>query len=216
LKIEAVLFDFDGVIANTLQYHVEAWNNVFHPFKITVDNMDVSSQEGSGAIDIAAYIANKNNLKINKQQLKAITDKKREIYHNITQAFVYPETERFIESLKSKSFKIGLVTGSILPSMQKVVDQKFLENFDVIITQDDVTHTKPNPEPFLTAAQKLSVTPKKCIVIENAPQGILAAKRAGMFCIALRTTIHDDSILKEADLIVNNAAEIDMDLLGGS
>ena len=104
-------------------------------------------------------------------------------------------------------------SGSILKNIEPVVGNDFLHNFDVIVTGDQVTHTKPHPEPYLTAAQKLTVKPDECIVIENAPSGITAAKQAGMYCIAVKTTIQDEQYLKNADLIVEDISEIAIEKL---
>jgi len=115
--------------------------------------------------------------------------------------------------LKRTSIKKALVTGSILKNILPVVGKDFLRNFEIIITGDQVTHTKPHPEPYLTAAEKLNVKPNECIVIENAPSGITAAKQAGMFCIALKTTIQNEQYLKEADLIVADVSQVPIEKL---
>ncbi|MBN2008885.1 HAD family phosphatase [candidate division KSB1 bacterium] len=213
--MKAVLFDFDGVIANTLQYHVEGWNRAYRKFgyDVTVNEEDISRQEGKGADQIVAGIAAMYELKLTKSQLEEITAEKRNVYKQITHASVYPETQAFLNELKQRSVRIALVTGSVIPSLLQVVDQEFLDQFEVIITQYDVVNTKPDPEPFLKAAERLKLQPEQCVVIENAPMGIKAAKAAGMYCVALRTTIHDDTWLMEADLIVDHADKIDLDLL---
>lgn len=208
--IKAVLFDFDGVIANTLIYHVQAWQTAFN---ITVTLEEIAIEEGAKAIEIAKQIAKKNNLMLSPWQLKKYTDKKRKIYKRITKAKIYPEIKDFIENLKLKSLKLGLVTGSIISSMNSVVGNNFFHKFDVIVTGDDVKKSKPDPEPYFTAARQLKIPPANCLVIENASRGIKSAKNAGMVCIAVKTTIHDDNLLKEADLVVNNVSEIDINLI---
>lgn len=210
--MEAVLFDFDGVIANTLPYHAAAWSQAFGKYQITVQPGDISRHEGKGALQIAAGIAEKYGLSCDEAELEEITAQKRSIYKQTTRAGVYPETEQFIAQLKRNNIRMALVTGSIMQSMLSVVDEAFLSQFDVIVTQHDVEHTKPHPEPFLKAAEKLGVPPSECIVIENAPMGIEAARAAGMVCVALRTTIQDDNMLKNADLIVDNASQINLSL----
>lgn len=212
--INAVLFDFDGVIANTIQYHVQAWNKVFQSYGIHIVLEDVATEEGARAIEIATAITKKKQLSLTEAQLKDLTRIKREIYSKISNAKIYPEIEDFIQNLQKKALKLGLVTGSIMSAIKLVVSNRFLDYFQIIITSEDVTNSKPDPEPYLVAARRLQITPADCIVIENAPKGIRAAKRAGMFCIALRTTIQNDELLKEADLIVNAVSEINIQALG--
>jgi beta-phosphoglucomutase len=208
LTIKAVLFDFDGVIADTLTYHLHAWQQVFDQYKVKIVPQDIFLLEGRIAEDICKLLAEKKGLSLADETIKNITKQKRKIYNRITQAKVYPATRKLLEILNKTEIKKGLVTGSILKNIEPVVGNDFLHNFDVIVTGDQVTHTKPHPEPYLTAAQKLTVKPDECIVIENAPSGITAAKQAGMYCIAVKTTIQDVQYLKEADLIVEDISKI--------
>ncbi len=208
MKYEAVLFDFDGVIANTMKYHVQAWNQVFKQYNIDIQPEDIFFQEGRGAAKIAPKLAQQKGLNLPSAELEALTAKKRKIYNDITKASVYPETEALVSRLKEMSVKIGLVTGSIIPNMIVVTGEEFLKNFEIIITGDSVNENKPHPEPYLAAAEKLDVKPEQCIVIENAPLGIQAAKAAGMFCIAVKTTIKNEELLKKADLIVEHISDI--------
>ena len=208
--IKAVLFDFDGVIANTLTYHVQAWQQVFLPFDIKITLTDIASEEGRKALEIAHQISKKKSLKLSSHKLQQLTNRKREIYRQITKATIYPEITDFIKKLIRKPLKLGLVTGSVIPNILCVVGKNFLRYFQVIITSEDVKKCKPDPESYLLAANKLNIAPEHCLVIENAPLGIKAAKEAGMNCAAVKTTIQDDHILKEADLIINNVSEINI------
>jgi beta-phosphoglucomutase len=208
LEFKAVLFDFDGIIADTLTYHVRAWQINFIDYGVNIFPEDIYPLEGRRADEIARILAQKKGLSLSESELQEITKRKRATYRRITRAKVYPATEKLINSLKEKSVKLGLVTGSIISNMEPVVGSEFLKNFDVIVTGDDVANAKPNPEPYLTAAERLGVKSEECIVIENAPSGIKAAKNAGMYCIAVKTTIKDEDQLKEADLIVKDMSKI--------
>lgn len=213
MTIKAILFDFDGVIADTLTYHVQAWQKVFDEYKVEISPEDVFLLEGRMAEDICKLLAEKKGLSLDHATIKQITKQKRAIYNQITKATVYPSIKTLLEYLKTKFVKKALVTGSIIKNILPVVGKDFLENFDVIITGDQVTHNKPHPEPYLTAAEKLAVKPDECIVIENAPSGITAAKQAGMYCIAVKTTIQDEQYLREADLIVEDISKIPIEKL---
>ncbi|MDZ7331747.1 MAG: HAD family phosphatase [candidate division KSB1 bacterium] len=208
MTIKAVLFDFDGVIANTLIYHVQAWQQVFWSYGVTVVPEDVYLLEGQLAEQIGRQLAQQKGLSLDEKTLTEMVRKKREIYNQITQAVIYPNTQKAIEFLKKNHVKIGLVTGAILKNIEPVTGREFLALFDTIVTGNEVANTKPHPEPYLTAAKKLAVESKNCLVIENAPLGIRAAKLAGMFCIALKTTIRDEKYLKEADLIVEDISQV--------
>ncbi len=208
--IKAVLFDFDGVIADTLKRHVEAWQITFLDLGIKIEADDIAPEEGANADEILSNILHSKGHSISSDEIQRRTKQKRDVYRKLSKAAVIPETEALINQLEKKSIVMGLVTGSVISSLKHVVDNAFLEKFDVIITSDDVTETKPSPQPYLVAAEKLNIAPEHCIVIENAPKGIESAKQAGMKCVALRTTIKDDDVLARADVIVDNALEIDI------
>ncbi len=210
---EAVLFDFDGVIADTMPYHVKAWNTVFSKYDVKIDWSEVSAHEGRMAEDIGARLARQKGLSLSEAELDELTRFKRRAYREVTEAKLFPGVEDAIAFLKSQSKKVALVTGSILPNILPVVGEDFLDNFDAVVTGNSVTNTKPHPEPYLTASKKLGVEPAQCLVIENAPMGILSAKRAGMYCVAVQTTIQDNLYLKEADLIVKDILSIPLEQL---
>ncbi|MBC8183643.1 HAD family phosphatase [candidate division KSB1 bacterium] len=208
MKYKAVLFDFDGVIAGTLPYHVQAWQKAFADYKIKILPDDIYYREGQIANSIAADIAIEKGLNLDEHELDAIVKNKRQIFNNITKAQVYPGTKKIVEQLHKMSVKIGIVTGSILFNVSVITGEKFLDKFGAIVTGDSVVNNKPHPEPFLTGAKKLGVKPEECVVIENAPLGIKAAKAAGMYCVAVKTTIKDEKYLQEADLIVEDMGKI--------
>ena len=91
--------------------------------------------------------------------------------------------------------------------MQFSLSSEQQEHFDFIITGDEVPRAKPYPDPYLTAAHHLELKPRQCMVVENAPLGIEAAKNAGMYCVAIVTTLGKE-YLTSADLILQNIGEL--------
>jgi beta-phosphoglucomutase len=102
--------------------------------------------------------------------------------------------------LKNQDVLVGLVTGSYYNEAQKILPKKVFDLFDTVVAGDCVTRGKPDPEPYLSAAKNLKVDPKECLVIENAPYGIKAAKSAGMMCYAVATSLSKE-YLCQADKI---------------
>jgi len=213
LAYRAVLFDFDGVVAETLPYHVCAWQQVFSKFQVKIEYEDIALQEGQGAHLIVGALAKQKGLKLSRAELDALMAEKKEIYNQITRARINPETGALISQLKNNNVPLALVTGAVMENLIPVTGEAFLKLFDAIITGDATPKNKPHPDPYLLAAKKLDVAPADCIVIENAPLGIRAARSAGMFCIALKTTIQNEALLAEADLIVESIARIPSRLL---
>ncbi|MDZ7261976.1 MAG: HAD family phosphatase [candidate division KSB1 bacterium] len=207
--IKAVLLDFDGVVVNSLPYHIQAWQKVLAPYGIKIDPKEIYLSEGLRAIDYAKIISLREGLNLSPSEINDLVDRKRQYYRLISQARVRPEAIAFIDNLKKTPLKVGLVTGSGWVNLKTIAGDGFLDKFDVIVSGDDVTKGKPDPEAYLNAAKKLGLTPSECLVIENAPLGIQAAKRAGMACVAITVTLEAKE-LKEADYIFSDLNEIDL------
>jgi beta-phosphoglucomutase len=114
---------------------------------------------------------------------------------------LYPETLTLIDGFQEHGLRLGLVTSSRMNLVEQIwEDHQILNRFDTIVTADDVTRFKPNPDPYLKALEKLKQEPESCLVVENAPAGIEAAKAAGLICYAVTTTLPRES-LYQADKI---------------
>jgi beta-phosphoglucomutase len=134
-------------------------------------------------------------------------DEKRAYYRTIVHVTQYPNAFDVVYALKSRGLKVALVTACALKNMQHSLNNKQQAHFDFIITGDEVPRAKPFPDPYLTAACQLGLEPRQCVVVENAPLGIEAAKNAGMYCIAIETTLGRE-YLKSADRILQNIIEL--------
>lgn len=208
--IKAVLFDFDGVVAETLPYHARSWQHVLSRYGATVDPRDIALNEGQPAIEILKALVRKNNLQLSEAELHRILAEKREHYRLTTEARAYPGLRELLARLKQAGYKTGLVTGSIRANMAAAVGEEMLNEFDVVLTSEDLPRGKPHPDPYLEAARRLGVKPDECLVIENAPMGIRSAKAAGMRCVAVLSTLGPED-LDGADYFVNAITEIDLD-----
>jgi len=205
--IQAFLFDFDGVLVNSIAYHIQAWQEEFSKLGIQIDPNDVYLREGSRASAIGRALFEKAGIQISEKQLDDFIAKKRKRYAEITQAGLVPGARELLLEIKRRGLKIGLVTGSVWENILAVLDQQVVALFDGIVTGRDVVHGKPHPESYLKGAEKLGVPPEACVVVENAPFGITSAKRAGMFCLAVESTL-DGSHLGDADLIFQGLPEV--------
>ena len=87
--------------------------------------------------------------------------------------------------------------------VERVTNEFFPSYFDVIITGDEMERSKPNPDPYLKALEKLNLNNKECIVVENSPFGISAANRAEIYCVAIASTLEPEK-LKNADIVLND------------
>lgn len=204
-KFAAILFDFDGVIGKTMDDNYISWKHAFSKYGIHIDKNEFFLLEGMTTDKIAEHFLKKASGKIN---ISGEVAKTKDEYYLRNRSFsVYNGIGNLLPYLKEKGYLLALVSGGTHKRISKSLKNKFLNYFDVVITGDDITRCKPHPEPYLTAAKKLSVKPSDCLAIENAPLGIESAKRAGMQCIAVCSTLNKKYLTK-ADKLINRITEL--------
>lgn len=202
-RYRAILFDMDGVIVDSMHKHAEAWQRVFYDYGISLTKEEIFKREGmSGRSSIVDIIKEKEDRVPDKDEQSEILQKKLEIFER-GQIKVYPFIREILEYIQSQKIEAGLVTGSLRRSVQFVLPEDMKGYFNVIITVDDIQNGKPHPESYIRAMEELECNTKNTLVIENAPLGITAAKRAGLDCFAIETTL-ESPFLKEADKIFQN------------
>jgi beta-phosphoglucomutase len=208
LKFDAIFFDFDGVMAETMPYHLTAWKDIIeNHYGFEFRPMTVKLNEGRPVVGIARAVFEEAGRDYSESQLLDIIEKKNAVFRATNNATIYPENFEIIKLAQDKGLKVGLVTGTHLKNVEALLPKEMMANFDVIIVDGDAERGKPFPDPYLTAARRCGVDPEKCIVVENAPMGVQAAKSAGMFCAALKTTLSSEH-LKAADVTFDNHAQL--------
>ncbi len=205
---KALFFDFDGVMAETMPYHLPAWNTVLErDYGFSLNPMVVKLNEGRPVFEIAQAVFDDAGQPYTTEMLLDVITKKNAIFRDTHKSSVFPENYVIIKRAKERGLQVGLVTGTKRDNLGVVLPDDLLVQFDIMITDGDTARGKPAPDPYLAAAENVAVNPADCIVIENAPAGIEAAKAAGMFCIALKTTLPGE-LLNQADVTFNNHAEL--------
>jgi HAD superfamily hydrolase (TIGR01509 family) len=205
--IRAVLFDHDGVLVDSMPYHVEAWKRVMARHGIEIDPLEIYLAEGATTMEVAAELFHRHRKPASPEQVQNIVREKRDDYLANNATRLNEGVFEVLEYLKEDRYRLGLVTGSIRAQVEPVIGPEIREWFDCIITADDVEHGKPDPEPYWRAIQKLHVAPSETLVIENAPLGIRSAKSAGAAVVAITTTL-SPHYLREADAIVHDFEEL--------
>ncbi|MDP4116759.1 MAG: HAD family phosphatase [Bacteroidota bacterium] len=205
--IKAILFDLDGVIVDSLYFHYLAWENMFNKLGGSVSLNTVLLHEGRNSFEILPILMEESKIFIPEEDREKLINEKREYYRSIAKLTYYPEAFETIKELKNRGFKLALVTACARKNMELSVDKENQKLFDVIISGQDVAKAKPNPDPYLTAQQKLGLEINECVVIENAPLGVQAAKAANMICIGIESTLGRE-YLQKADFVVNEIKEL--------
>ena len=203
----AVIWDMDGVIADTAAYHKQAWQETFQKRGVNFTEDDFKYSFGRRNDSIIPRILGEG---VSQKEIAIIADEKEESLRRIIGQNIkpLPGVIRLIKSLAEAKFKLALASSTPIENIQLLTKSLGIRHyFQSIVADKDVAEGKPSPQVFLLAAQKLGVEPKNCVVIEDAVAGVTAAKRAGMCCIAVTTTHPRDS-LKEADLILDTLTAV--------
>ena len=200
MKYEAVIFDFDGVIAKTMEDNYQAWKMAFKSYGIIIDHLEYFLLEGLNGKAVAETILKRRNMDAGlADTVSGLKEKYYFDHHNFE---FYPGISHLIDRVRHR-FKIGLVSGASSERLKQTVPHGFLDKMQVIITGDAVRNSKPHQEPYLLAGKTLSVNARNCLAVDNAPLGIESAKKAGMDCVAVCTTLKRKH-LGQADFIVRN------------
>jgi beta-phosphoglucomutase len=196
-KIRGFLFDMDGTVVDSIPYHYISWYEFLRPFGIKMTPQYIFEVEGKDSLIILQNLFKKAGIPLTPQKTAKLLSQKRKIFLKHFQPRLFENAVETIKFLKKEGFAVGLVTGSGMVIVKEVLPKQVMGYFDAIVTVDMTKRGKPYPDPYLTAAQTLNIEPKNCLVIENAPFGIKAAKSANMTCFAIETTL-DVARLKKA------------------
>ena len=204
----AVICDMDGVIVDSMPYHFLAWYEALRPMGVSVRCFDVYIREGERWQKSLEDFLKGSGISPSKELFKKVFIARQKLFKNRFKRFVFKGAREFLACLKKNGYKLGLVTATTRAGVKEILPKNIERLFDFIVTGDCVKKGKPYPEPYIRAAEYLDVKPSECVVIENAPYGITSAKKAGMFCIALTSSL-PAGYLKDADIIADKLQDIE-------
>ena len=200
MNIKGIIFDVDGVIFDSEKLHLQAWKKVFKKRNILLidEKSGVGRSDREFLLELKAKKTIPSDIDIREIQeeklavLIGLADKKVELF---------PGVKELLSFLKD-NYLLCVASNSDIKFISKVLQNTNLARyFKHIITINDVSKPKPHPDIYLLSLKKMGLTSEECIVIEDSPVGIEAAKRAGMKCIAVVHTLTKEK-LQKADLIL--------------
>lgn len=204
--IKAVIFDMDGVLVNTEPVHKKVWAQFFSEQGVSVTDEDLSGMMGVRAVEtIRKFMPDKND-----EEVMLLKNKRVEMQVLALEKNIQPieGVIDFIHEIKKSGLMIAVATSAVRETTSVILSKLGIDDtIDVLVTADDVTRGKPDPEIYLKTSEKLGFKPNECIVFEDAPSGIMAAQSAGMNVIALLTT-HKREELGNITHAFNNFYEI--------
>ncbi|WP_062353915.1 beta-phosphoglucomutase [Bacillus kwashiorkori] len=208
-ELHAVIFDLDGVITDTAEYHYLAWKALAEELGISFDREFNEQLKGISRMESLEKIlikGGKENEFTYEEKEKLATQKNehyKTLIKRITPNDLLPGIEAFLQEIKAANIKIGLASAS--KNAFSVIESLQVGNyFDTIVDAATVKNSKPDPEVFLKAADQLNVAYENCVGVEDAEAGVEAIKRAGMFAVGVGTK----EAMAKADYIVNSTGEL--------
>ena len=202
----ACLFDLDGVLVDSERIYTKIWEAIEKHWPTGIENFAYKIKGTTLEDILERHFPEEAREDITKELLR------------LEGMMIYgpmPGAIEFIDALKAKGIPVALVTSSNGLKMDHLWHDMpgFKEKFDVIITGDEVSNSKPDPEGYLAAAKALGVDPKRCAVFEDSLQGVKAGKAAGAFVIGIAGTLKASDIQPYSDIVVNAVADIYPDRL---
>lgn len=213
-KIRAVFFDQDGILFNSMPFHAKAWEQAMQQNGIPYTAMDCYRNEGrTGSGVIQEIYERLHGVKASDELIHSIYATKSDLFLQLTHGQL-PDTIEGVRDvlafLRAQGVQCWVVTGSGQRNLINRLNDTFDHAFTGIISSFDCTKGKPDPEPYLKAWERCGFAKDECMVVENAPLGVRAAKAAGLFTVAVNTGILPDEVLQDehADLVVPNMSAL--------
>lgn len=219
--VYGLIFDVDGVIADTEAVNARASIQVFRDlFGVDgVQRKDFEAGLGRGAAEYVRAAANVHGLELTSEQIDEATVARQANFLALLESDPLPPFPGVLElisaALARADARLGIATSSTREKSQAVLESARIPYREVVyITGSDVTHKKPHPELFLTAARRMSIAPERCVVVEDAPNGVEAAHNAGCRCIAVTNSVEAGKLV-QADLVVESLSELSLEAVAG-
>ncbi len=212
--LEAVLWDLDGVIADTWEYHYLAWRDVFAARGAPFTEADFMRYFGRRHDTIIRFALGDG---LSPEEFKAVTEAKQSDYRRRVAGNVraLPGAIKLIHALNKDGIRTAIASSAPWDNIEIIIRGLGVADcFQAFATGTEVAEGKPSPEIFRLAARKLKADPAGCVVIEDAIAGVAGAKGAGMKCVAV-TNSHPAASLREADLVVDTLEKVSIASLAG-
>ncbi|MCL5949989.1 MAG: HAD family phosphatase [Candidatus Bathyarchaeota archaeon] len=207
---DAAIFDWDGTLADTRHAIVVSFHRALKENGLDVTTEYIERRIGIGASDTFRDILRSQNRAVDEQLVKLLVARKSEIQIELANEIqLFGGAHELLAALQGK-VKVALASmnnRTVIGHLLKVKDME--DCFEVVMTGDRVTRSKPDPEIFLKTAEALNTKPERCVVFEDSIFGVKAAKAAGMSCIAVTTGVYNSEELEKAkpDLIVKTLSD---------
>jgi beta-phosphoglucomutase len=207
--IRAVVFDFDGVLADTEPLHLAAYQEIFSDLGVELSPEEYYEHYvGYDDEGMFRRMASIRGWQLSDEQIRALIVQKSSVFDQVIGRtdVLYPGARECVEQLAS-AYPLGIASGALKHEIEMILQRGRLhQHFAFIVASGDTPESKPSPDPYLRAAVLHGLPAAQCVAIEDSRWGIEAAKAAGMACVAITNT-YDASHLSAADRVIQSLQE---------
>lgn len=198
----AALFDLDGVLIDSESIYTVFWNRMNELFPTGIDNFSYVIKGTTLPQILDRYFPDP---KVQAELRVYLKKQEAEMVYRI-----FPGVEGFLKALKEKGIPTAIVTSSNDAKMKVLFDSLpgFRDYFDVVVTDTDVTRSKPDPQGYMLAAERLGVPSEQCVVFEDSRAGLEAGRRAGGKVVAVATTLTHEDIAGCGDIVIDSFEDL--------
>jgi beta-phosphoglucomutase len=217
MPIQAVVFDFDGVLANSEPLHLRAYQQV-----LAAHGASISREEyyrdylGFDDVGVFEAIGKAHGQAWNERQIAALVAEKTAVFDEIVRSgdLLYPGAAACVERLAAR-YPLGIASGALRHEIEAVLEKNGLDrHINFIVAAGDTPSSKPAPDPYRRAAELHGRAPGDCVAIEDSRWGIESAKAAGLWCIGITQT-YPARELGAADAVIDSLDEFTVNLIEG-
>lgn len=205
-NLKGVLFDLDGVLINSMEYHVKSFEKLFEEMGVEIQPEEIYKREGSPGEFFISEILEDRGINLSKERVEELAERRREIFKELDRTGAYPEMKKLLGKLKEK-YRLGLVSGSNRETVMRFVEKFFSGIFTSVVSAEDTEEEKPEPDPWLKCLEELNLTRDDVIAVENSPLGVESVLNAGIRCLAVSTYLPAET-LSEADYVFESHSEL--------
>jgi beta-phosphoglucomutase len=217
--LRAVIFDFDGVITDSEIMHLRACNQVLAEYKVQIAKKDYyTNYLGLSEFDFFKAISDNGLVALNSEKIRQLISRKSKIFEKLakSQGTIIDGVPEFLKMLKENNIPMSICSGAILSEIELILDKAQLRSFfEDIVSAEQVTIGKPDPQGFVLTLKKLNeknrslIHSNQCVVIEDSHWGLEAANAAGMHSVAI-TNSYAAEQLSMAEKTVTHLNELNM------
>lgn len=222
-SLQAIVFDFDGVIADSERLHLRSYQDILAPEGITISNEDyLAKYLGYDDVGVFKAVGRDHDVPMDDARVKDLIERKGERYESLAAAgeMLFPGAAQFIRSAVDAGVPIAIASGALTHEIEEVLTRAGIRDlFPVIVGADQTERSKPHPDPYQTAFARLrahtgqDLIAWKTVAIEDSRWGLVSARDAGLRCVAVTNTYREAELRSDAELVVAGLHALTLDVL---